>query len=441
MKQALVFADRSGTELSPLNEHYCPAMLPVSGRPVLEHTLTHLQQAGVEQIFLVVPNGDISIRNYFENGARWSLDIRYLNARESDSTDRVRVRLGNSLAAPFIAIRGDVWRSELRSVSEAAAPYCKVSDQQGNLFELWHNDQNSLDALDWSPKSNQAHTHRQNIVDFDPLCHLNNYHQLVTSMVLDKASMHSTLAPLALSLGAQTRVHPMSVNDGTTTVGDFSCIEIGAQLSGTNYVGRHCFIARGAALKNTVILDKTYVGAGMSLENAIVVQQRVVRVDLNASLDIKDSFILASNRQPWLKKWSYLTAERVVAFALLLAAGVVNALSLRIYNHSLTSRPSRNALYAAVTGKIRLFGRQPCTEDMSGLTASYPWVAQYYKLEPGALSPAKLAYPYTEDPILLTLAEIELSKKDSWKALMINSLRAMRAMVQAEQHAEQALGA
>ncbi|WP_417536689.1 hypothetical protein [Methylophaga sp.] len=434
MKQALVFADRLGEELSPLNDHYCPAMLPVSGCPVLEHNLAYLQHAGVEQVFLVIPNGNTSIQNYFESGARWSLDIRYLSARASDSADRVRVRLGSWLEAPFMAIRGDVWRSGLTSISEDAAPYCGLSDQQGNQYELWHNDQNSLDTLNWSNSSLPTLPQSRHSSYFDPLCHLNDYHQLVMSRVRHESSM----APL--DLGAQTRVHPMSVTDGTTTVGDFSCIEIGAQLSGINSVGRHCFIARGASLKNTVILDKTYVGAGMSLENAIAVKQRVIRVDINASLDINDSFILASNRDPWLQQMAYRATERALAVVLLVMAGLVSALSLGLYAHSVASRDNRAALYSALTGKLRLFGRAPCTDEMSPLSGDYPWAAHYNKLEPGALSPAKLVYPGTKDTVLLSLAEIELCKTDSWKALLVNSFRAIRGMIRPEQSEVKAIG-
>ena len=40
--QALIFADRLGRELEPLTDRTCAALLPVLGKPVLEHTLEAL---------------------------------------------------------------------------------------------------------------------------------------------------------------------------------------------------------------------------------------------------------------------------------------------------------------------------------------------------------------------------------------------------------------
>ena len=57
---ALIFADRIGQELEPLNERTCVALLPVVGKPVLEHTLEALVAAGVrEAVIALLPTAII----------------------------------------------------------------------------------------------------------------------------------------------------------------------------------------------------------------------------------------------------------------------------------------------------------------------------------------------------------------------------------------------
>ncbi|WP_394494346.1 sugar phosphate nucleotidyltransferase [Shewanella sp. ENK2] len=52
--QAIVFANRTGNELAPLNQQYCPALLPVANKALVEYTLEDLASAGVTDVKLVI---------------------------------------------------------------------------------------------------------------------------------------------------------------------------------------------------------------------------------------------------------------------------------------------------------------------------------------------------------------------------------------------------
>ncbi|MBU2955905.1 sugar phosphate nucleotidyltransferase [Marinobacter sp. F3R08] len=426
MKQALVFADRSGDELFPLNEHFSPAMLPVAGHPVLEYTLDRLQSRGIEQVFLIVPANDTQIRHYFETGVRWSLSIQYLSARSDDTPDRVRARLGGSLNAPFAALRGDVWRSPSSSGQDESAPYCGISEGYRNQYELWHNTNNSLEALVWEKTAGQSTESTSSQCGFRGLTSLTEYHQLATASADPGWWPSSAGRSEDLRSGALTRVHPVSLRDGFSCVGDFSMIELGAELSGLNSIGNHCFVARGAALKNAVILDNTFVGAGMRVENAIVVQQRVIRVDLNATLDIRDSFFLAPNRSKAAKNTIYQLLERVLAGLLLIAGFITSRIRQEPRRQSLERVQAHQDLKHALLGKIRLFGRPQSSRISDQLAGeNYPWHEQFQNLPIGALSPASLVYPDATDPVLLSLAEIELNDRSSLRTLLKRGFRTM----------------
>ena len=430
MKQALVFADRNGEELAPLNETYCPAMLPIAGRPVLEYTLAALQAEGIEQVFIVVPSGDATIRTYFESGARWSLELQYLTAREMDTPDRIRASLGRSLQIPFVAMRGDVWRQSVRRLSDVAAPYSSLSETGHNQYELWDSDANSLQSLAWKIQPSVLSGAGQQFSEFSSLVELTEFHRVtVYAAVRPASSPFAAETSDNLRVGAQTNVHPVCLSDGATTVGDFSCVELGAELSGTNVIGSNCFVARGAYIKNSVILDNTFVGAGMRVENAIVAQHKVIRIDLNAALEVTDSFFLAPNQTGWLKRLTFTTLERVVILLLLVVSSVAPILAGTNRRSPLQKTGIQAALLKAFTGRSRLFGRideSPAITQDSGVR--YPWEAQYTNIRSGVLSPAELAYPEASDAVLLSLAEIEHDKPECIRALLKNACRAILSL-------------
>ena len=58
--KALVLAAGQGVRMGPLTENRPKPMLPVAGRPFLEHTIIALKDAGIEEIFIltgIVPSG------------------------------------------------------------------------------------------------------------------------------------------------------------------------------------------------------------------------------------------------------------------------------------------------------------------------------------------------------------------------------------------------
>jgi dTDP-glucose pyrophosphorylase len=72
-------------------------MLPVQGRPVLEHILAGLSAAGIRQFFIVTGwCGDV-IESYFGDGRQWNVNISYGRQAVQDGTGKAP-----EVAAPFV---------------------------------------------------------------------------------------------------------------------------------------------------------------------------------------------------------------------------------------------------------------------------------------------------------------------------------------------------
>jgi len=61
-------------------------MLPVAGKPILEHLILNAKEAGVSEFVLVVGYHDEEIRNYFNGGACLGVSIDYATQRRQLGT-------------------------------------------------------------------------------------------------------------------------------------------------------------------------------------------------------------------------------------------------------------------------------------------------------------------------------------------------------------------
>ena len=64
-------------------------MLPVQGKPILEHILDGLIQAGVKEFFIVTGFRAEVIENYFGTGEKWKVAIRYGRQITQDGTGKI----------------------------------------------------------------------------------------------------------------------------------------------------------------------------------------------------------------------------------------------------------------------------------------------------------------------------------------------------------------
>lgn len=73
----MVLAAGHGTRLLPLTKSVPKCMVPLWGRPILEHTLEWLVSFGVVDIIINVSHLAETVIDHFGNGHRWGANIRY----------------------------------------------------------------------------------------------------------------------------------------------------------------------------------------------------------------------------------------------------------------------------------------------------------------------------------------------------------------------------
>ena len=84
--KAIILAGGEGTRLRPLTYKIPKAMIPVQGRTLTEHVFDIYKKVGVTEIYLSVAYMADKMIEYFGNGAKFGLKIKYLKEDQPRGT-------------------------------------------------------------------------------------------------------------------------------------------------------------------------------------------------------------------------------------------------------------------------------------------------------------------------------------------------------------------
>lgn len=105
--QAVVMTGGLGQRMRPLTDSLPKPMLPLAGKPILEHTIARLKAAGISHVsFTTHYRGDV-IEDHFGDGARHDMKFSYFNEDEPLGTAGSIGHL-DSDADPLLVINGDI---------------------------------------------------------------------------------------------------------------------------------------------------------------------------------------------------------------------------------------------------------------------------------------------------------------------------------------------
>ncbi len=107
--KAVVLAAGRGTRMRGLTTDLPKPMIDVRGKPVLQHIVEGLREAGVREFLIIVGYRADAVRNFFGDGSRYSIEIQYATQAVQDGTGRV-VDLARNFAgdSPFVLNYGDI---------------------------------------------------------------------------------------------------------------------------------------------------------------------------------------------------------------------------------------------------------------------------------------------------------------------------------------------
>src|ERR1700757_599450 len=109
IERAVILAAGRGTRMRELTAELPKPMIEVRGKPVLQHIVEGLRDAGIRDCLIVIGYRAEAVRNFFDDGSRHNIAIQYKTQTVQDGTGRV-VELAQDFAnnRPFILAYGDI---------------------------------------------------------------------------------------------------------------------------------------------------------------------------------------------------------------------------------------------------------------------------------------------------------------------------------------------
>ena len=104
----VIMAGGLGTRLHPHTETCPKPLLPVAGKPILEHIIERAKDEGFRHFILAIRYLGHLIEDYFGSGDRWGVRIDYLREESPLGTAGALGLLYPRPALPFIVTNGDV---------------------------------------------------------------------------------------------------------------------------------------------------------------------------------------------------------------------------------------------------------------------------------------------------------------------------------------------
>ena len=357
--QAIVFANRNGNELAPLNQQYCPALLPVANKALVEYTLEDLAAAGITDVKMVICHDAKKIESQIGNGEQWGLDINYFLSKPEEQVNSVLSRMNIDKSAQALVVRGDMLRSpclpgflEFSRLMPSKFVHAKMAQRNPAMMMLpagWKHNQ----LLNW-PLQNTEVDHKNSVAQvlhgecfyIDSLAAYVKASDFVINsndFCVKGRAINTNNTQHDLVVEAQCQLPDLSNSHTYGAIGEYTKISNKAQLESAVVVGKYCFI-EDSQIKDSIILPNTYVGPKLNVENKIISEDLIIDPLTNSWSKVDDQSLIAKSTQ---EATSYNgIAQRVV---LLLLYVLLSPLLLTLFLGSLILKPRKPIVSETVT--------------------------------------------------------------------------------------------
>lgn len=106
-RKAMLLAAGEGTRLRPLTDQMPKCMVPVGGKPVLEHNIEWLRSFGVTEFMVNLCYMPDAVQDYFGDGREWDVTINYSVEKELLGTAGGVKKVDHFFDGPFFVWYGD----------------------------------------------------------------------------------------------------------------------------------------------------------------------------------------------------------------------------------------------------------------------------------------------------------------------------------------------
>lgn len=396
--EAVILATDEIVKLPSLHGRFAAPLLPIGGRPVLAAVLEQAVKAGVRQIKICLHNRGGEIVTCAGESGRWGRQIDYVVLREALGTAGALRWAASSLRGPALVLPADriveIDLAALMARHEASGAAVTVAAAAGGrltgvyifapaALALLPEGRRDLDAALLADLAAQGLAIAYVAADgyVNPLASLADF-QAAQRHVLrrvfeqeadQRVSRLGRAAAAGVWVGRGSAIHRMARLTPPVVIGPGCWIGPDVELGPDVVIGASSVIDRGATIRASTVLPRSYVGRFAHLEQRIVDRGLLINPQDGTAVAVNDPLLLSEVESDkrgravgWLGRWLGLALLLVLA-PLLITLGVLATLSsgrwpLRRITY-LGARPHGGANEGQRRAELRLFEFQLMRPD------------------------------------------------------------------------------
>jgi mannose-1-phosphate guanylyltransferase/phosphomannomutase len=328
--KAVIMAGGEGTRLRPQTSNLPKPMLPLVGRPMMEHIVSLLRRHGITDIVVTVAFLPNAIRSYFGDGSELGVRMVYATEESPLGTAGSVRNARDELTERFLVISGDVLTDiDLTSViafhdknqALATIALCSVEDPLEFGIVITRED-GSIERFLEKPGWGQVFSDTINtgiyvlepeifdlipegqVVDFsgevfpaalergDPLfgyvadgywedvgtsaAYLKAHEDILDGKV--QADISGFELRPGIWIGKGSSIHPTVRIDSPSFIGENCTVDNDVVLGAYTTIGANTQVAERAELQRSVVSENSYIGPAVSVEGAVLGKSCDLRV-------------------------------------------------------------------------------------------------------------------------------------------------------------------
>ena len=106
--KAIILSAGEGSRMRPLTLTKPKTMLPVAGKPIIQHNIESLRENGIKDILLIVRYKEDMVRNYFGDGSDFGVNITYETQKDFLGTANAISYGRDFINESLIVLNGDI---------------------------------------------------------------------------------------------------------------------------------------------------------------------------------------------------------------------------------------------------------------------------------------------------------------------------------------------
>lgn len=336
--KALILGAGIGSRLLPLTNEIPAPMLPILNKPLILYILEHLKKFNIEKVKISLHHLPELVDAYLGDGEELDLKITYSLEKDLLGTgysikripsyfdDTVIIHFGNILTnldindfLYFHKQRKSIFsyvvieNRDIKNISEI-----KINNKSQIVYSGFRESGSKYpfipagiflaqkEILDYIP-ANKKFSLEEDLLKV--ICkeklpsyayiHKGDFYKIQYPKDLLEVNLQ-LLRILAftegkLVFGSTNRIHKEVLSSVTfpILVGENSTINKNVVIKGPAVIGNDVIIDEGSSISNSLILDNTYIGKNLEIENSIVYKNLCINTQKDYSIYVTDSFVLS----------------------------------------------------------------------------------------------------------------------------------------------------